>query len=95
MARAKTLLNDHFSIFTCKAMNTEEALRFVENGLENEDVLQADIALVPPEDGSDTDEDLGGDFIGVGKIFLQTTNKFIFMQFDRFEPTGSYMTHLK
>jgi len=81
-------------------MNTEEALRFVENGLENEDVLQADIALVPPEDGSDTDEDnmdedLGGDFIEVGKIFLQTTNKFIFMQFDRFEPTGSYMTHLK
>ena len=56
--------------------------------------------LVPPEDGSDTDEDnadedLDGDFIKVGKIFLQTTNKFIFMQFDRFEPTGSYMTHLK
>ena len=81
-------------------MNTEEALRFVEDELENEDVLQADIALVPPEDGSDTDEDntdedLGGDFIKVGKIFLQTTNKFIFMQFDRFEPTGSYMTHLK
>ena len=38
-------------------MNTEEALRFVEDELENEDVLQADIALVPPEDGSDTDED--------------------------------------
>ena len=81
-------------------MNTEEALCFVEDELENEDVLQADIALVPPEDGSDTDEDntdedLGGDFIKVGKIFLQTTNKFIFMQFDRFEPTGSYMTHLK
>uniref|UniRef100_A0A914DHE7 Uncharacterized protein n=1 Tax=Acrobeloides nanus TaxID=290746 RepID=A0A914DHE7_9BILA len=81
-------------------MNTEEALRFVEDELENEDVLQADIALVPPEDGSDTDEDntdedLGGDFIKVGKIFLQTTNKFIFMQCDRFEPTGSYMTHLK
>ena len=81
-------------------MNTEEALRFVEDELENEDVLQADIALVPPEDGSDTDEDntdedLGGDFIKVGKIFLQTTNKFIFMQFDRFEPTGSYMTHFK
>jgi hypothetical protein len=42
-------------------MNTEDAL-------ENKDVLQADIALVPPEDGSDTDEDntdedLGGDFI--------------------------------
>jgi len=81
-------------------MNTEESLRFVEDELENEDVLQADIALVPPEDGSDTDEgnmdeDLGRDFIKVGKIFLQTTNKFIFMQFDRFEPTGSYMTHLK
>ena len=44
MARAKTLLNDHFSIFTCKAMNTEEALRIVEDELENEDVLQADIA---------------------------------------------------
>ena len=81
-------------------MITEEALRFVEDELENEDVLQVDIALVPPEDGSDTDEDnadenLGGDFIKVGKIFLQTTNKFIFMQFDRFEPAGSYMTHLK
>ena len=81
-------------------MNTEEALRFVEDELENKDVLQADIALVPPEDGSDTDEDnadedLGGYFIKVGKIFLQTTNKFIFMQFYRFEPTGSYMTHLK
>ena len=55
---------------------------------------------MPSEDESDTDEDnayedLGGDFFKVGKIFLQTTNKFIFMQFDRFEPTGSYMTHLK
>uniref|UniRef100_A0A914EN59 Uncharacterized protein n=1 Tax=Acrobeloides nanus TaxID=290746 RepID=A0A914EN59_9BILA len=49
-------------------MKSEEALRFVEDELENEDVLQADIALVLPEDGSDTDEDntdedLGGDFI--------------------------------
>ena len=75
-------------------------MRFVEDELENKDVLQADIALVPSEDGSDTDEDnadedLGGDFIKVEKIFLQTTNKFTFMQFDRFEPTGSYMTHLK
>ena len=55
---------------------------------------------MPPEDESDTDEDnadedLGGDFIKVGKIFLQFTNKFIFMQFDCFESTGSYMTHLK
>ena len=32
-------------------MNTEEALLFVEDELENEDVLEADIALVPPEDG--------------------------------------------
>ena len=79
-------------------MNTEISYRFIEDELENEDVLQADIALVPPEDKSDKDnanKDLGGDFIKVGKIFLQTTNKFIFMQFDRFEPTGSYMTHLK
>jgi len=50
-------------------MNTEEVLRFVEDELENEDVLQTDIALVPPEDGNDTgednaDKDLGGDFIG-------------------------------
>jgi hypothetical protein len=58
-------------------MNTEEALRFVEDELENEDVLQADIALVPPEDGSDTDEDnadedLGGDFIKVGKLQINS-----------------------
>ena len=38
-------------------MSTDEALRFVEDELETEDVLQADIALVLPEDGSDTDED--------------------------------------
>ena len=98
MAKAKTLLNRFLLYY--KTMNTEEALRFVEDELENEDVLQADIALVPPEDGSDTDEDntdedLGGDFIEVGKIFLQTTNKFIFMQFDRSERTGSYMANLK
>ena len=55
---------------------------------------------MPPEDGSNTDEDnadedLGENFIKIGKIFLQTRSKLIFMQFDRFEPTGSYMTHLK
>uniref|UniRef100_A0A914EKM3 Uncharacterized protein n=1 Tax=Acrobeloides nanus TaxID=290746 RepID=A0A914EKM3_9BILA len=45
-------------------MNTEEALRFVEDELENEDVLQADIALVLPEDGSDTDEDNADEDLG-------------------------------